>query len=138
MSPSVAAVTAARAQAVQYLGHNGLIMGNMLEKVCAPPAQWAVWTGLLGSEMRPDAGNFSEINVVKKLSLDLVEIRRWTASTTNYFFLTDAKNGLKWKWRKRPTSQSWVNNDNMVEKFAVRARWDRNCSEPRSVLGVKA
>ncbi len=138
MTPSVQAVIVARAQAMKFAGHNGLIMGQDLEAVCFPQEQWGLWGGICGSEKRPDAGNFAEINVVKTMSLKQVPIRRWTNTTTNYFFTTDAPDGLKWKWRRKPKSKTWVDNDQEVEKFGISARWDRGCSDPRGVLGVQA
>jgi hypothetical protein len=138
MSPSVQAVIVAKAVVAKYTGHNGLIMGQDLEKVCFPSEQWGVWEGITGSDKRPDLGNFAEINVVKPLRLQCVEIKRWTNTTTNYFFKTNAPNGLRWKWRRRPRLKTWLDNDQEVEKAGISARWDRRWTDPRGVFGVQA
>jgi hypothetical protein len=88
--------------------------------------------------MDPAAGNFAKINVIKKLGIEAVPIKRWTNTTSNYFFITEAPDGLKWKWRRRPKSKTWVDNDQEIEKYGISARWARLWSDPRGVLGVQA
>ena len=138
MTPSVQAIVVARAITLKYPGHNGLIMGNDIKKVCFPTEQWGSWKGILGSEKDPTAGNFTQINVIKDMSIEQVPIRRWTNTTSNFFFITDADNGLKWKWRRKPSSKTWVDNDQEVEKYGISARWARLWSDPRCVLGSQA
>jgi hypothetical protein len=138
LSPSVQAIVVARAMSMKYPGHNGLIMGFDLKKVCFPTEQWGMWDGILGSAMDPAAGNFAKINVAKKLGIEPVAIKRWTNTTSNYFFITEAPDGLKWKWRRKPKSKTWVDNDQEIEKYGISARWARLWSDPRGVLGVQA
>ena len=138
MTPSVQAITVARAMSMKYAGHNGLIMGFDLKKVCFPTEQWGLWDAILGSTMDPAAGNFAKVNVAKKLGLEAVPIKRWTNTTSNYFFITDAPDGLKWKWRRRPKSKTWVDNDQEIEKYGISYRSARLWSDPRGVLGVQA
>lgn len=138
MTPSVQAVIVARASALKLPGHDGLIDGYDLKKVAFPTEQWGVWDGIVGSEKRPDAGNFAEVNVVYKMNIEPVPIKYWTNTTTNFFFITDAEDGLKWKWRRKPRSKTWVDNDQEVEKFGISARWSRLWSDPRGVYGVQA
>lgn len=138
LSPSVQAVTVARSMSMKFPGHNGLIMGFDLKAVCFPTEQWNIWKYVLGSEMDPAAGNFAKINVVKPLGLEQVPIKRWTNTTTNFFFRTEAPDGMKWKWRRRPSSKTWVDNDQEIEKYAISARWANGWSDARAVLGSQA
>jgi hypothetical protein len=141
MSPSRQAVIAARAQAMQYPGHDELIEGYQLKKVVHPTAQWGVWQGICYSAYAPEPGAYNEINVVKqKMGLEPVEVKYWTNTTTNYMFTTDCekKLGLKWKWRRRPRTKTWMNNDQEIEKAGISARWSRLWTDPRCTLGVNA
>lgn len=141
MTPSRQAVIAARAQAMKYPGHDGLIEGYQLQKVVHPTEQWGVWQGIVGSSHAPEPGAFNEINVVNmKMGLEAVEVKYWTNTTTNYMFLTDCdkKLGLKWKWKRRPKTKTWLDNDQEVEKAGISARWSRLWSDPRCTLGVQA
>jgi hypothetical protein len=141
MSPSVQAVETARAQAMKYPALNGLIEGFQLNKVVFPTEQWGAWQRICGSSMSPEAGNFAAINVVnQKMSIEPVEVKYWTNTTTNYMFLTDIdkKQGLKWKWKRRPKMKTWLDNDQEVEKASMTGRWSRLWSDPRCTLGVQA
>ncbi len=138
MTPSRQAVSVARALAQHLPGHDGLIQGYALEKVLHPSEQYFAWQGICKSEYAPDPGIFNEINVVKDMGLTPVEVKYWTSTTTNSIFLTDCENGLKWKWRKRPMSKTWMDNDQGVEKFGFYARWVRLWSDARIAVGNQA
>ncbi len=139
VAPSMAAVALHRATTLKMPGHDGLIEGYDLEKVVFPQEQWSTWDQILGSTMEPVTNNFAAINTVKKLSITPVAVRYWTNTTTNYFYITEAKaDGLKWKWRRRPKSKTWVDNDQEVEKWGISARWANGISDPRGVFGVQA
>lgn len=133
-SPSVQAVIDARAQVRGYVGFDGVTEGYELEKVVCPKEQEGVWEGLLLSAMRPEAGNFSEINVVRRMGLDMVVNQYWTNTTTNWVITTDAEDGLKHLWRVRPQGRSWVDNDYEVVKFSVYGRWDNGWTNPRGII----
>ena len=139
MTPSRQAVITARAQAMLYPGHDGLIEGYQLKKVLFQPAQWGLWQGICGSSYAPEPGNFNEINVVnQKIKLEPVEVKYWTNTTTNSIFQTDCDCGLTWKWRRRPRAKTWLDNDMEIEKFGISARWARLWSDPRCVVGNQA
>lgn len=139
MTPSRQAVIAARAQAIKFPGHHGLIEGYQLKEVCFPSEQWGIWEEICGSSHAPEAGQFNAINVVyQKMKLEPVEIKYWTNTTTNYFFRTDCPNGLQWRWRRRPKSKTWLDNDQEIEKAGISARWARGWSDARGVMGVQA
>lgn len=136
-SPSRAAVIVAVSQIRQFPGHDGVTEGNEPETVLCPLGQWAVWDGLTMSPKVPESNN-NEINVVQKLDLDVVAIKFWTASATNWAIKTDADGGIQWRWRRRPKGRSWVDNDQELMKYSNSARWARGWSDPRGMLCVNA
>jgi len=131
LSPSRIALIAARSLLMKFPGHDGVIDGVDMEKVVHPVEQWGIWEGILGSEMAPDPGNFAEINVIKPLKVKPVPVKCWSNTTTNWGIITDADNGIQAKWRRRPKSNSWVENDNETMKYSVSARWARGWSDAR-------
>ena len=142
MSPSVLALSIVNSACKKLPGPDGLIQGFTIKKVVFPTEQWAVWGAILKSEFTPTAGNFSEVNVVNSksgfMNVEPVEVKWWTNTTTNWGALTDAPNGLKWKWRERPDSNTWVENSNLVMWYGQWARWSRGCSNPRGFYGSQA
>jgi hypothetical protein len=138
MSPSHAALVSATSQVMQYPGHDGIIEGAEITQILCPVAQWAVWEGLMGSSLRPDDGNFAEINVFNKKKIKVTPIKYWINTTTNWVAKTDVENGLQFRWRKRPKSSSWFENDFTVMKYGITARWAFGWSDPRGVLCVEA
>lgn len=139
MSPSRMAVIVARTQAAQYPGHDGITEGATLKKILCPEAQWATWMGIVGSTHAPEAGEFNEINIVNsELGLEVVANKYWTNTTTNWAILTDAENGINFRFRRKPRSNTWVDNDNMVMKYGISARWARGWSDARCIIGSNA
>lgn len=141
LSPSKPALVAARTQIATWPGHDGLIEGESIRAAVFPVAQWGVWEELLGSTLTPRDGNFAEINVVNssdKLRPDLIEWKYWQNTTTNWALLTDVEDGLRWLWRRKVKSKSYVDEDNEVVKFKVTGRWARKWSDPRGAYGVNA
>lgn len=137
MSPSRAAVIVARANVAVLPGLDGIREGYMLEKVVCPVAQMSVWEGIVKSEYVPESNN-NEINIVKNLNLEIVPVLQWTNTDTNYAFTTDAPEGLRWKWRRKPRSGTWVENNNEVANHKISARWARGWTNPRGLYFVGA
>lgn len=137
VAPSHSALVAHRAAALKLPGHDGFIEGYDIKKVVFPQEQWGTWDQILGSSMEPVLTNFAAISVVKKLGIKPVAVKYWTNTTSNYFYITEAEDGLKWRWRRKPKSKTWVDNDQEVEKYGISARWGQGISEPRAVLGVQ-
>ncbi len=130
-TPSRAAVIAARAAVGKYPSPNGMIEGQQLEAILCPLAQLGAWEGIVGSELVPESAN-NEINVVKKMSLKVIEIKYWdAASTTAWGIKTDADNGFQWRNRRKIKSRTWVDNDAEIMKYGVSGRWARGYSDPR-------
>ncbi len=137
MSPSRASFIIARSQAMKLPGHDGTIEGTDIRAVLCPVEQWAVWEGLMNSDKVPESGN-NEINVAKRHKIEVIPIKYWTNTTTNYIFLTDVDNGLQLRWRRRPRSRTWNENAVEVAEYAITARWARGWTDPRAVIGVQA
>ncbi len=114
-----------------------LAMSTANVKVVCPVAQLSVWEGIVGSEYVPESNN-NEINVVKKLNLDVVPVIQWTNTDTNYAFTTDCEDGLRFKWRRKPKSGTWTENDHEVAKHKISARWTRGWTNPRGLYFVGA
>lgn len=136
LPPGVGALTAIRAACRRMPGLAGFIEGAKVTKVCFPPEQEADWDATLGSKMDPAAGNFAKINVAsQKMSVEPVMISRWISSTTNFFCLTNVKNGLKWKNRIKMKSRTWVTEEQGVESYGIRYRSDSGWTDPRAAFG---
>lgn len=137
-SPSVAALTVARYTVQKFPGHDGVTDGVELKCAVFPTEQLTVWQELTGSKLRPEGGNFATINVVNDWNLDLVPVKYWTNTTTNWIMITTADNGLNFRWRRRPRSRAWVENSQEVMINAYTARWSHGWSDARGVFGSNA
>jgi hypothetical protein len=138
MTPSRASVIIARTQALLLPGHDGITEGYDLKRVLFPTAQWGVWEGLVKSTKVPES-NANEINVVNQsMDLELVPVKYWNNTTTNYIYQTECPDGLNFRWRRRPRNRSWVENSQELMQYSISARWARGWSDARSVLGVEA
>jgi hypothetical protein len=135
IAASVALVAAARTLGRRMPGRDGFIDGLLLKKVVFPPEQEQDWDEILGSEKRPDNGNFAAISFVYKMDITPVCVPYWTNTTTNTIFLTDADNGLKWKWRRKMRSKSWVTNEQEVKSYSLSYRSDSGWTDPRGAIG---
>lgn len=138
ISPSRIAMANLTTQMRLVPGHDGLIEGCEPKIVVCPQAQWYVWEGLMKSEKAPEAGAFNEINVVKELGMTLMPNKYWSNTTTNWAVISDADNGLKFLWRRKPRQESWVDHDQGIMKYGVTARWSRGMSDARGIFFVNA
>jgi hypothetical protein len=139
MTPSVAAITVMQSQAAALPGKNGVRRKHKLVKVLHPVEQEMAWESLTKSDLRPEDGNFADINIVKKsVGLSHMSVTHWDTTTTNWCATTDADLGFRWKWRVRPKNRSWANNDYTEMRYAVRARWSRGWTNARGAIGSQA
>ncbi len=137
MTPSRASFIIARSMAMKLPGHDGTIEGTDIKAVLFPVDQWAVWEGLVGSQKAPE-GNSNEINVAYKHDFELIPIKYWTNTTTNYAFVTDVDNGLQFRWRRKPRANTWTENSLEVMLHSISARWARGWSDPRCIIACQA
>lgn len=138
MTPSRAAVIQMTSMARKLPGHDGVTEGYEPKNILCPTEQWAVWAGIVKSEKAPEPGAFNEINVAKDVIDGVVPIKYWSNTTTNFAMTTDCDNGLNFRWRRKPRTRSWVDEDNEVMNYGISARWDRRWSDARSIIGSNA
>lgn len=138
MTPSRAAVIQISSMAQVMPGHDGVTEGYELQDVVCPVPQWAVWQGIVKSEKAPEPGSFNEINVARDVIRNVIPIKYWSNTSTNYAVTTDCENGLNFLWRRKPRQRSWVDEDNEVMNYGISARWSRGWSDARSIIGVNA
>lgn len=132
LAPSRIAVGSAVSLMRKFPGHDGVTEGAEPKKIVHPTEQWMTWSGILNSTMAPEAGNFAEINAVKRdLDLTAVSIKYWSNTTTNWGIITDADNGVQMRWRRKPRKNSWVENSNETMLYSITARWSRGWSDAR-------
>lgn len=141
MAPSRAAMIVAASAIKKLPGHDGITEGYNPKKVVCPTEQWAVWEPIVRSEKAPEPGEFNAPNVVRTVLKieDIVANQYWTNTTTNWMVTTDAEDGeLQFIWRRRPTSDDWIDNDGQTYKYAVTARWTRGWSDARGTYWSNA
>lgn len=136
MAPSTASWNAAIAQLDQMVDHDGIIEGYKAVRVLHPVQQRGVWTQLLNSQMDPEMGNFSAVNVVKKYDNDIKrkQLKYWTNTTTNWGLQTDCDNGFQMRDRKKFSSKTWIEYNQELMNYSLSARWDTGFSDPRCIL----
>jgi len=128
-SPSRAAVIVMRNNVAVLPGHDGVTEGYELTGIVHPSAQWGAWAGILGSEKVPESNN-NELNVVKGMRLKQIEVKYMTSST-NWGAITDAGNGLKLRWRRKPKGRTWYDENTEIINYGTSARWARGWTDPR-------
>lgn len=143
LPPGVAAVDQARVQARKMPDQHGVFGDFMLKSVVFPVDQESEWERILNSKLDTDsANNFSRTNIANRMAssgkLKAVPVVYWSNTTSNYCFMTNAKGGPQWRWRRKPRFRSTDGFDNETVKFKASARWSRGTSNPRGTIGVQA
>ncbi len=130
------ALTNAFAQLMQYPGYDGLISPVRPKCVVYPVQLWGTASQIKNSTMAPEAGNFSATNNIKDEygDLDWIPEPFWTATTTKWFVGTDAEKGFRHLWKKKYSTRTWVDNDNMVMKHAASQRYAIGHTNARGML----
>ena len=136
MAPSTTSFNNAVAQLDLMPDHDGITEGYKVKRVLHPVQQRGIWTVLLGSAMDPAAGNYSAINVIKKYDNDIerVQLKYWTNTETNWALQTDAENGFQMRWRRKPRSRTWIDENQELMNYAMSCRFDNGTSEPRCIF----
>lgn len=130
LAPSRTAAISVIQNVMLLPGHDGVTEGYQVKAIVHPVAQWGAWKGILGTDRDPGTNN-NEINVVHNMGIKQIPVPFWSASTTNWGVLTDAPNGLKLKWRRKPKSRTWYDEATEVINHGISARWSRGWSDPR-------
>jgi hypothetical protein len=110
-------------------GHDGIREGYKIKAIVHPAEQWGAWAGILGSEKRPENGN-NEKNVMNGMGIKQIEVIFMTSST-NWGVLTDADDGFKLRWKRKPKARTWVDENTETIRYGVSARWARGWTNPR-------
>lgn len=133
---STVALTNAFAQLMQYPGLDGLISPVQPKCVVYPVQLWGTAAKIKNSSMDPEPNNFAAVNVIKNDygDLDWIPEPYWTATTTKWFVRTDAEKGLRHLWKKKYSTRTWVDNDNMVMKQAASQRYAIGHTNARGIL----
>lgn len=131
LSPSRTALITMIQNVFKLPGHDGTPEPQKVTKVVFPPDQWGAWMGILKSELVPESA-FNEINVVKGMGIEPVMVPYWTSSATNWAILTDADDGLKLKWRRKPRARTWYDEPTEIINHGISARWARGWSNARA------
>jgi hypothetical protein len=130
LSPSRTALISVIQNVMLLPGHDGVVEGYGVKSIVHPVAQWGAWKGILGSSLVPESA-FNEVNIVHGMGIKQIPVPYWSSSTTNWAVLTDAMNGLKLKWRRKPKARTWYDEATEIINHGVSARWSRGWSDPR-------
>lgn len=136
MSPSMTALVTVVQNVMLLPDHSGLTEGYKVLKVVHPVQQWGAWKQILGSSQVPES-SANAINVVHNMGIEQVDVPFWT-TTSNWLVLTDAENGLKFMWKRKMRSRTWVDQNTEILKHGLSARWARGWSNPRKVYYSEA
>ncbi len=128
-SPSRAALIIVRNNLKKLPGHDGVTEGYKIVGLVHPTEQWGAWAGILGSDKVPESNN-NELNVVKGMRIKQIEVQYMT-STTTWGVTTDAMDGLKLMWRRKPKARTWYDENTEIMNNGISARWARGWTDPR-------
>lgn len=131
MSLSETAVETMRTNMRKLPSSNGLIRGYLMKKVVVPEELWFRANRILKSEQQNDTAN-NAINVLKGMGIEIVSNPFFT-STTNWWGISDASNGLRWIWRMKPTTRSHNVEDNYTIRYNGMMRLACGWTDPRGV-----
>jgi hypothetical protein len=138
MTPSRVAYLVGKTQLGKLPSQDGVIEGYLPERILCPLDQEPTWQGILLSENAPEPGQFNQINVAYRDKIEIVANKYWSNTTTNWAIQSDAEDGLKFFWRKKPVGVDWVENSQAIYLYAIKARWSRGWSNARNILFVAA
>lgn len=118
---------------------NGLIRGYKLKKLVIPADLWFRANRVLKSEQQNDTAN-NAINALKGMGIEIgpTQGNPFFTSTSNYWGISDAKNGLRHIWRKKPTTRDFNNEETMTLTYMASMRFDSGWTDPRGVYGSNA
>jgi len=133
MSLSETAVEQMRTNMRKLPSSNGLLRGYMLKKLVVPTDLWFRANRILKSEQQNDTAN-NAVNVLKGMGIEIAENPYFT-STTNWWAVSDADNGLRHVWRQKPTFRDHNTEDNLTITYSGYQRFSSGWTDPRGVYG---
>ena len=140
MSPSVQALIVVKSAIRKLPALDGSPQQNLMpKKVVCPVEQESVWQEIMGSKMRPDAGNFAAINVTNRWQMeDTFANVYWDNTTTNWGVTTNADDPILFKDRRAPRGKSWVDEEKGIMSFSCSDRHGMGWPDPRAFFGSQA
>lgn len=137
LSPSNTAVATMLIQCEKMPGTNGFRYGVMLKKIVCPTDLKFRFREVLKSSQKDDTAN-NAVNALKgDLQSEPVSVP-YMSSTTNWFGKTDAMQGGRFVWRRRPRFRRTNDINNETKIFTGSARWIVGFSNFRWTVGVNA
>lgn len=133
MSLSETAIEQMRTNMRKLPSSNGLLRGYMLKKLVLPSDLWFRANRILKSEQQNDTAN-NAINVLKGMGIEIAENPFFT-STTNWWGVSDADNGLRHIWRQKPVFRDHNTEDNLTITYSGYMRFQSGWTDPRGVYG---
>lgn len=134
MSLSELAVETMSVNMAKLPSSNGYITnGQSLKKLVIPEDLRFRAARILKSDGQNDTAN-NAMNVLKGMGIEIVA-NRYLTSTSNWFGISDAKNGLKWVWREKPQFAEHNTEDNFTKSFVTWMRFASGWTDPRGVYG---
>ncbi len=104
-------------------------------KLIIPPALAFEADRLFHSTGRVGSAN-NDLNTMKGAMPEGYDVMHWLTSTTAYFILTDAEDGLKYFERRAPEFKADNDFDTENAKFKVTSRYSFGWTDPRAVYGT--
>ena len=142
LTPSVTSYATVRSAVRKLPDHSGITHGAEPIRVLFPTEQEDQWEEILYSKMRPDAGNFSAINVVNRDLMgktnQIVPLKFWDNTTTNWCVQTDEDMGACLLERVPTKAVSWVDAGHMSLHEGVYCRFDYGVIDGRAFYGSQA
>jgi hypothetical protein len=139
-APSFQSLTDAISDIMLMPDYEGFRAGLVPKAIVCPLQQWADWAVALGSKYQPTPGNFAALNVINQdySNLRVVKLRFWDSTSTQWMILTDAEDGLQFKWRERPSSTTIIDEVRERSTTKRRCRYAYGITNCRGVYGVNA
>lgn len=136
MSLSETAVETMAVNLAKLPSSNGYIVGGYnIKHLVIPKDLMFRAARILKSDLQNDTSN-NAINVLKKDFSIGYASNAYLTSTTNWFSVTDAENGLRWIWRQKPKFNQHNVEDNMTLRCNANMRiLGPGWSNPRCVYG---
>lgn len=134
--PSQQAVELVVAELLVMPGRDGYIRGIQPRGLIHPASQWASWANVLKAEKNPAPGSFHAINTLRsqQWNIEPIMVPYWQGADNDWAVRTSVKGGLTWRWRRKPRSRTWVDNDTTTVHSAMTMRLAFGWSDPRGVF----
>lgn len=133
MSLSETAIEQMRTNLRKMPASNGLLAPLELKKIVIPEDLYFRANRILKSEQQNDSAN-NAINILKGMGIEIVSNPYFT-STTNWWGVSNAENGLRWVWREKPKFREHNNEDALTATYSGYMRFAYGWTDPRGVYG---